>query len=55
MVEAHGDIIVKLPNNCNLLSESKIGPEIYASFDERIFAIQGHPEYSKEFMMKMEA
>jgi GMP synthase-like glutamine amidotransferase len=46
ILEAHGDLITKMPDNFVTYGTSIHCAEIFVSKDQRYFGIQGHPEYS---------
>ena len=44
--QAHGDVVTKLPENCFEVARSDDGIEMYIDYNNRLFAMQGHPEYN---------
>jgi len=50
LFQSHLDEVVEMPKNLNRYADSETCEnEIFASPDERVFTLQGHPEYTPEF------
>ncbi len=48
--KADGDVVVKLPEFGYVVASSEtVEVEFWADKEERIFTIQGHPEYTSEY------
>ncbi len=49
LIVSHQDQVVDLPEGANLLAGSSFCPNSLYSIGEHVLAMQGHPEFSREY------
>ena len=47
--ETHQDVVIKLPDNCNLLAENNMGIQSF-QYKKNVFGVQFHPEFDNKIM-----
>lgn len=53
--EAHGEVVTTVSPDCEVLAKSEMGIEMFVSKNGRVLGIQGHPEYTTEWLFRLRA